>query len=475
MWGKVVMSIKLLIETGVLSVISLIATVAHAEALVAVNADAITYLYGTKASKVEGEAEKQNGNYFKMSGPCKMEWRVTVSAAGLHQVNLTHSVKVAQSGKRISIESGNSQIESLLRPTRGAWGTGGNSYERIELNGSLDLKAGEQTITLTIPETAKGDPVMNFRCLELVPVSAEESIQADLDAAHRVRAKTDWFVDEVYGLMFHWTSQSVGRDGSIKPFDQAVAEFDLEAFASMVESTGAGYVLFTVGHAEPYCPAPLRSWEKYHPGHTTQRDLIAEMSDALGAKGIKLMCYFPTHVVAKRGQVDTKTFEAINHEVMVEFGLRYRGKVVGYWFDGWYQCFEDYPDVSFPAFFNACKAGYPERIIALNSWVYPAVTEYQEYWAGENASPVEIPRNGTYQRGPGAGLQFQSLLIMEPYWVQKKREMPDPRFTVEKLSAYIEECRKNAGVVTINLGIYQDGSVGEKALEVMKGVRKRIR
>jgi len=36
---------------------------------------------------------------------------------------------------------------------------------------------------------------------------------------------------------------------------------------------------------------------EYFPGKTTKRDLIAEMAQALNAKGIKLMCYFPTHVI----------------------------------------------------------------------------------------------------------------------------------------------------------------------------------
>ena len=70
-----------------------------------------------------------------------------------------------------------------------------------------------------------------------------------------------------------------------------LTEFDLNRFADMVEATGAGYVILTIGHAQTYCPAPLASWEKYHPGMTTQRDLIAGMADALQAKGIKLMCY----------------------------------------------------------------------------------------------------------------------------------------------------------------------------------------
>ena len=457
------------------SAMLLISTAVHAEPLIPVKTDAITYLYGTKATSIEGEAENQNGNFYKITGSARLEWTIQVSAAGIYEVNITHSVKSAQDGNCVAIVSGNSQITYTLQPTHGAWGVGSHSYERITLTDTLDLNAGSQMVTLTVPETATGDPVMNFRCLELIPVAARATIQADIDAAHRARANTDWIVDDGYGLMFHWTSQSVGRDGSIKSFDRAVADFDLDAYVTMVEATGAGYVLFTVGHAEPYCPAPLAHWEKYHPGHTTSRDLIAEMADALEARGIKLMCYFPTHIVAKRGQVDGKTFEMINHDVMTEFGQRYGKKMVGYWFDGWYQCFDEYPDVSFPDFFNACKAGNPDRIIALNSWVYPAVTEWQEYWAGENASPVKIPRNGTYERGPGTGLQFQSLLIMEPYWVQQKTKMPDPRFTVDELSTYIEDCMENGGAVTINLGIYQDGTVGEKALEVMMGVRERIR
>jgi len=34
---------------------------------------------------------------------------------------------------------------------------------------------------------------------------------------------------------------------------------------------------------------------------------------------------------------------------------------------------------------------------------------------------------------------------------------------------------KNGGAVTINLGIYQDGSVDPRAVDVLKEVRQRIR
>ncbi len=244
----------------------------------------------------------------------------------------------------------------------------------------------------------------------------------------------------------------------------------------MVESTGAGYVFLTIGHAQSYCPGPIKAWEKYHPGKTTRRDLIAEMADALGAKGIKLMCYLNVASLARYPRAGEEEFTRVMTEVVTEFGQRYKEKVAGYWFDCCYQAKEEYPGFSFREFFKACKAGNPNRIVALNSWIYPNVSEWQEYWAGETANPVALPVNGTTQeRGPGAGLRYHALLIMEPYWVQQRVEMPRPQFTAQQLGEYIGQCKANGGAVTINLGIYQDGTVDPNAAGVLKEVRERVR
>ena len=120
--------------------------------------------------------------------------------------------------------------------------------------------------------------------------------------------------------MFHWTSQSIGKDGTHKPYAQAVDDFDVKRFAEMVEETGAGYVILTIGHAQSYCPAPLKAWEKYHPGKTTRRDLIAEMADALSAKGIKLMCYLNAASLTKYPKASEEEFSRIMTEVVTEFG-----------------------------------------------------------------------------------------------------------------------------------------------------------
>jgi hypothetical protein len=438
-----------------------------------VNGNAITYLYGSRALKREGNVERQNGDFLRFTGASTVEWRVNVSKPGAYEISINAGVKPAAEGKPFKVDFGKASKTFHLIQTDGVWGFG--SFERTQLKGTVKLHAGIQTVRLIIPPTAGEIKGFDFRGLEIIPEMSKTTIDADRKKAEKARASTEWLAKTGYGVMFHWTSQSVNPDGTKKPFSQAVADFNVNEFVNMVEATGAGYVIFTVGHAEPYCPAPLKNWEKYHPQHTTQRDLIMEMAEALTAKGIRLLCYFPTHVVAKYKKVDAATFEQINTEIFTEFGHRYGKKVSGYWFDGWYQCFEEYPTTSFQKFFEICKDGNPERIIALNTWIYPAVTEWQEYWAGETASPVALPHQGTIDRGPGKGLRYQSLLIMEPYWVQETASKPDPRFTANELATYISNCQRNGGAVTVNIGIYQNGSIGEKALATMKEVKALIR
>jgi alpha-L-fucosidase len=275
--------------------------------------------------------------------------------------------------------------------------------------------------------------------------------------------------------MFHYTSQSVNPDGSSLPYEKAIDQFDVDKFAEMVSETWAGYIIFTIGHAQQYCPAPIASWEKCHPGMTTKRDLIAEMANALNKKGIRLILYMNSYGTAKFGRVDNLEFYNTFTDILKEFGDRYKEKVAGYWFDCWYQIFEGFPDIPFEDFFKACKTGNKDRIICLNSWIYPSVSPWQEYWAGEVASPVTLPVNGHMVDGPVNDLRYQALLIMEPYWVQQRPDHPDPRFKAGELSQYIHDCMANGGAVTINMGIFQDGTVGEKALDVMKQVRKIIR
>jgi len=53
--------------------------------------------------------------------------------------------------------------------------------------------------------------------------------------------------------------------------------------------------------------------------------------------------------------------------------------------------------------------------------------------------------------------------------------MESPRFSSDKLVDYIERCIERQSVVTVNLGIYQDGAIGTEAAQWMSAARRKIR
>ena len=352
------------------------------------------------------------------------------------------------------------------------------NFERKKLSGTIPLEAGKQIITVSTSGIETEEALFHIRGVELLPVSKKEMIAAEEARAISARASFDWMAETGYGLMFHWTSGTPQRDGSRKSYEEAVNDFDVEKFVNMVDETGAGYIIFPIGHAESYCPAPIKSWERVHPGQTTQRDLIEELANALNAKDIRLICYINIPLAFKfqrtREGVTPEVVETITanfQAILTELGMRYKEKIAGYWFD------TSIRYVPPEEFFNACKVGNKDRLIARNSFYWQATTAWQDYWAGEVQHPIAPPVNGYMENGICPNLPYHVLLTMEKFsWgVGRGGQIQDPKFTSEELASYIKACMENGGAVTVNMGIYQDGTVGEKALQVMRGVKEGIR
>jgi hypothetical protein len=413
-------------------------------------------------------------------GRGSVTWQVNAPGAGDYEVALSYAS--LGEGSQFEVVSGNSKISGKLHKTDGMFTEAPISqalsiyreyyvnYERARLDGTLHVPAGVSEITIRVTEATSWE-IMHLRSLELTPVAAKQAIAAEEERAKSRRASTDWFVKAGYGVMFHWTAFAQAQQWPQKSYIEAVRDFDVEAFAKMVEETGAGYVLFTLNHSHPHCPAPIAAWEKIHPGWTTQRDLIDELADALGKRGIKLMLYMSSSTLgmrsAERNQIlSMEEFIGIHSEVLREIGTRYGKKVVGYWFDGWDGLALQFPNAPFERLFEASKAGNPDRIISFNFWFYPRVTPWQEYWAGEINSPQK-PATGRYIE----------LLMLEDIWVHvaPNAEMERPRFSEEQLIRYVKACMANQGVVTINLGIYQEGTIGKESLKIMQALRKAVR
>jgi hypothetical protein len=419
-------------------------------------------------------------SHFVLKDECKLIWNVDIKESADYTVVLSYSsieiVNIRYNSKKIN------NREELLTPTSGIYNEQKEWYQfnciRKRLESKLTLKKGSQKIIFSITPSPN-DKNFVFKSVELISSSAKKGSIQELERIKVERADTKWFRSIPYGLMFHWTSESAPQKGDPKPFKEAVQEFDVVKFANMANETGAGYVIFTVGHAEAYCPAPLKSWEKYHPGMTTQRDLIMELADELFKQNIKLICYLPTHVVAKYKKVNEVEFMKINSDILLELGERYKEKIAGYWFDGWYQCFEEYPGVSFEAFFKAAKTGNNDRLIALNSWLYPIITPWQDYWAGETFSGIVPPVSNIIKEGPGEGLPFHALLALEGDWVYARSiykndmEIPPPILDSSYLINLISSC-KGIGPITLNVLIRQDGSISNQSMNVLKTLKEKF-
>jgi len=439
--------------------------------------------YGRTAA-LEGAAELDRLRiYMRWLGAGAATWSMNSEKTEDYQVAACYASGAP--GSQLAVVCGRSSVRGATVVTQGPYDDPLTNYERISFDGVIRLQAGANQVRLQLSGPQR-DEAMRVRGIELTPVSSLKAIAADQARAAKARSSTDWLVRSGYGLMFHWTSQSQPRHGPQLPYKEAVDRFPLDAFVETVAETGAGHVIFTLNHAASTCPAPIRTWEQYHPGLTTERDLLGEIAEKLDRHGVRLIIYinsprFGTRRTAGKGEgiqgVDARQYVDMHREVLTEIGRRYGRRLAGYWFDSWYQGFEQFPDVRQDLVFQACKEGNPERLTAFNFWIFPSCTEWQEYWAGEMGEPQRPAAARRIEAGAGRGLQHQSLLYLDAPWVHSKpdTEMEQPRFTAEKLIAYIRDSMSRQGVVTVNLGIYQEGDIGPQARRIMSAVRDAIR
>jgi len=446
-----------------------------------------TRLYAATAAKIGHYVELDK---LKISANCgdsgAISWNVAATDAG--EFDLFLSYAAADSCFAVEVRSGSSLVKATLDMTEGIYRGHQpfHNFERRQLEGRLHLTRGVNPVNLQI---ACSDPskMLRFRCLEVLPVSASAAAAASVGSARARRSSTDWFVEAKYGVMFHWTDFSLPREGPKKPYPDAVKALDVKAFAQMVEVTGAGYVILTLNHAHPHCPAPIRSWEAIHPGWTTRRDLVGELADALKQHGIRLLLYINSPIMTKLGEDIRETglyqltfseeqFVAIHKDVLTEIGSRYGEGLAGYWFDSWYQSLAAYPDVPIESIFEYCKVGNPGRITAFNFWVFPVLTEWQDYWAGE-LNELANPFPSRYiQRGAGKGFQAHGMLSMLPSWVHSDPgPISRPQFSAEDLIAYVKANIEHEAVTTINIGIYQEGTIEESSRQMMRKLRQAVK
>jgi hypothetical protein len=360
-------------------------------------------------------------------------------------------------------------------------------FERVPVPFEVTLQRGINVIRLKVA-APKGKEAFRLRSIELTPVARLGEIAADHARALATRANTDWFANAGYGMWVHLLDLTTPRSGPKLPYEAAINALDVRKLAQTVADCGARYLIFAVNHGHPTCPAPIKAWERLHPGWTTRRDLIMELADALAAHDINLMLYQNCpgtgDLIQQDGRaIDTPRFSEADYarllvEVFQEFGARYGSKVKGWWLDSWFQTMEAYPNLPCEAINRAIKSGYRDCMTSMNFWAFPVEVEWQDFWCGEITDFPARPFGArTIPYGPAKGLQGHAAIKLDAPWfhITDNMEMEPPLYTAQQLADFIRVYQRDQTPVTLGVGIYQDGSIGPKSYDVLRELRRRVR
>ncbi|MDO6518647.1 alpha-L-fucosidase [Zobellia uliginosa] len=410
-------------------------------------------------------------------GEHSLSWKVQAPASGVYSVTAEILGKYAT-------------IELLCNGKKRNVTVRSEDWSRADL-GSVQLKKGSNTIELAI----QSKETIKISALELTRPSV---VQGIMDEALSIRQDPDWFKDAGYGLMFQWTNRATPKEGhTIKDWEQKINDFDVHEFVDMVEETGAAYVIWSMTWGQQYIAAPITSLDKLIEGRTTKRDLLGEMADQLYAKNIKLIfyyhygydCYHSTDPewlnLAGGYEADKSRLYKNVNDIIAEVGNRYGDKLNGWFFDGGQRYYDSRFDgtqegvlsASFKEMGQAARKGNEERVLTYNSWILPRVTEYQDYYSGEGLQQFENLDEGSFVDGKHKGLMAHTCFPLEERWghIDFNTPIKKPKFSAEELSGYVKNAQHNRYPLSINLEMYEDGSVSSESLKLLKELRKTVR
>lgn len=352
--------------------------------------------------------------------------------------------------------------------------------------GVMHLPAGGHTIVVT-SDGAK--PPAKFFSLEFVRPAVEARLAT---VAQKQRPSTQWMIDAGYGVMFHWTSQSMPRMGPAKSYCDAVRDFDARRFADMVSAMGAGFVIFTTSHAGFYFPGPNPVIDSVLPGRTCPRDLVGDLADALGQHHIRLELYLnPGHDDTPWWQrthfdePDKSAYFRLWRQMVAQIGRQYGTRLAGFWFDD--AAFTYYPfNPSWQELAAAARTGNPDRLLTFNSWILPKLSDFYDVYGGENAwwepqyeDHQYLPPGGKgrYTGGPQQGLQAEILAIVNDDWGHFKQNQPigPPKMSADAFVSKMKDAMSSGEVPVLDVEIYQDGTISPETLRLFQAIRNGLR
>jgi hypothetical protein len=340
-------------------------------------------------------------------------------------------------------------------------------------------------------------------------------------------SRAGWMRQGRYGLMVHWLAPGphalrAQRGPHLSDLNAAVDAFDVERFVGDVRRTGAAWLIFTIGQNTGYYAAPNHVLDELAgPGHAPRRDLVREIAERCRRACRKFIAYLPVEVQGQDEAIrrafgwtdaegtDQAEFQRRYAAFIRDYALGLGDLVDGWWFDGAYE---------WPVFHNShldvasilavARAGNPEAAVAFNDGSFcvgkatPAVAG-QDYLAGETEAliggKVRLGRHpdaplldpATHDPQPPPGCLWHALVPIDCNWAHGNPwtaaqhlpltpvapvggEMEPPLYSVADLETLVRDFKAAGGAVTFNVGIFQEGGLGEATVAQLAELTGRL-
>jgi|GEM_PF-2663905 Alpha-L-fucosidase./F5/8 type C domain. len=299
-----------------------------------------------------------------------------------------------------------------------------------------------------------------------------------------VSKRTEWLRDGKYGVMMHFLGGYAESDES---WDARVDAFDCEGLADQLASAGAAWLQFTVSQTGGRFCMPISSYavELAKIGERkrlcSRRDLIADLSEALDKRGIKLVLYVAYecpvvnelraayNFVGKNGCGRAYLDDGSQQrywDMLREISLRYGKKIYGWWVDGCYG-YEDFPTTDKAKMLaDTLRAGNPEVALSFNSGISMArESDYQDYTTGEE-NDLEFFPEGRFTDG----MQWHALTYLGPWWSESKCSR-----STKEIARYVKICTERGGAVTIDVSYDTAGHIVPEHFNQLCAINDTVR
>ncbi len=305
---------------------------------------------------------------------------------------------------------------------------------------------------------------------------------------------TNWLRSARWGVFAHYldspASSTVVSGTSARAWNARVDSFDAARLASQLHDAGAAYFGLTIGQNSGHYCAPNATYDGFvgrAPSLCSRRDLIADVADALAARGIRFMAYLPSGApehdalaVEKLGWSigphRNADFQKRWEAVIREWSERWGARISAWWIDGCYwpdamYASDDAPN--FASFAAALKAGHPDALVAFNPGVLTPIismTAHEDYTAGEldNALALGFAAPGLHFRPVEptvGGRQFHLLTYLGQGWGSGA-----PRFPLDLVRGYTQYVTERGGAITWDVPIGNDGAIPAIFLDQLRAL-----